>query len=57
MKKLKELFTSSRLGIGAIIGVTVGYLMGGNELDGIFGAAMVGCIIIVVVENMFFETK
>ena len=54
MEGLKKLFTNSRLGIGAAIGVTVGYLMGGNELDGIFGAVMVGCAVIVIAENLFF---
>ena len=57
MELLKELFTNSRLGLGAALGVTVGYLMGGNDLDGIFGAVMVGCIIIVVIENMILKTK
>lgn len=54
---MKKLFTNSRLGIGAAIGVTVGYMMNSAELDGIFAGVMVGTLIIVVVENMFFAKK
>lgn len=57
MEKFKELFGNSRLGIGVAIGTTVGYLIGGKELDGIFGAAIVMSVIVVIVENMFFKTK
>lgn len=55
MEKFKELFGNSRLGIGVAIGTTIGYLIGGNDLDGIFGAVMVVSVIVVVVENMFFR--
>ena len=53
MKGLKKLFTKSRFGIGAGIGVTVGYMMNSASLDGLFAGAMVGTLIIVIIENMF----
>lgn len=57
MEKFKEFFGNSRLGIGVAIGTTIGYLIGGKELDGIFGAVMVMSLIVVVIENMFFRKK
>lgn len=52
MKKLKELFTHSRFGLGAGIGVTVGYVMNSASLDGIFGGVIAGTLLIIIVENM-----
>ena len=57
MEKLKELFTNSRLGLGAAIGATTGYLMGSptHELDGIFAVTMVVCIFVVIAENIIIK--
>ena len=56
MKELKKLFTNSRLGIGAAIGLSLGYFMDGDP-GGYFGAVAFSTLIVVIVENRFFAKK
>ena len=57
MKEFKTLFKNSRLGLGAAIGTTIGYVVHGIELDGVFGIVMVISLIVIVAENMILRSK
>ena len=52
MKKLKELFLNSRLGLGVLIGIFLGVLIGGGKFDGGIAAAVTISLLAILVENM-----
>jgi hypothetical protein len=54
---MKELVKNSRIGIGILIGVGLGVLIGGQELDGAVAAGICIGVIAIIVENMILRKK